>query len=136
MLGKELTKQVDFWKMPFGKYKGKKFADIDDKYILWLVSETNFFQDDKYPRNKIIRTYFADRLNKSVKDIPPIVQHVEEHNMTTIEWINANIMKLEELITNYEVMKDEDVTSKNVIDELQRCQRYMGEIIDIINFRS
>ena len=144
MSKQELIKKVRQWSMPFGKYKGKKFRDIDDDdYIEWIVYKTNFFKDNKYPSNKMIleylKLYLDDALEseeESVKDISGIVQHVEKHNITTIEWINGNIIKLEELITNYEVMNDEDVNIKTVIHELQRCQRYLGEIIDIINFRS
>jgi len=52
------AKRVGGWTMPFGKYKGMKFRDIDDEdYIEWIVEKTDFFKDDKYPSNKFIREY-------------------------------------------------------------------------------
>ena len=52
------AKRVGGWTMPFGKYKGMKFRDIDDAdYIEWIVEKTDFFKDDKYPSNKFIREY-------------------------------------------------------------------------------
>ena len=59
MLTEADAKRVGGWTMPFGKYKGKKFCEIDDRdYFEWLLKKTDFFVDNpKYKHNTMIRHY-------------------------------------------------------------------------------
>ena len=147
MLSQRDAVKVANWTMPFGKYKGQKFREIDDpRYLEWIIEKTDFFKDDKYPRNKKIREYlehivecipFSTEMPKGHDEKKSeIVKHVEENNIPTDEWIHGTIIKLDELICNYEVMEDEEITSETVIHVLKRSQRYMWEFLDIINSRT
>lgn len=69
--------------------------------------------------------------------LPSVVKHVEENNLSVHDWIHGSIMKLEEIIWSYS-MKDEngeDIKYEQVTDDLRRSQRYMQEINDIIKYR-
>jgi len=66
--------------------------------------------------------------------LPSVVKHVEENNMSVEDWIFACIMKLDELIYSYNEY-EELITRENIINDLERSQRYMQEINDIIKYR-
>ena len=70
------------------------------------------------------------------EQLPCVVQHAEEHKITTVDWINGSIIKLEQIIYDYELRgEDVTVTVEEVTHELRRSQRYMQEIIDLIKYR-
>ena len=139
------AKRVSNWTMPFGKYKGMKFGEIDDpEYLEWLVKKTDLFNDStKYKHNKMIREYlehivdcipFSKKEEECILSDSSVVKHVEENNISVEDWIFGCIMKLDELIYSYNEY-DELITRENIINDLERSQRYMQEINDIIKYR-
>lgn len=54
--------------MPFGKWKGKRFDDIDIEYLLWLERENVFKTEDH-----------RDRL-KAYMEHPRTMKEIEKHH--------------------------------------------------------
>ena len=60
MDAKELEKVSNFT-LKFGKFKGKKFSEVDKDYLQWCLDK-EVFDNDKYKWNSMIREYIKNLL--------------------------------------------------------------------------
>ena len=60
MDAKELEKVSNFT-LKFGKFKGKKFCEVEKEYLQWCLDK-EVFDNDKYKWNSTIREYIKNLL--------------------------------------------------------------------------
>jgi len=129
MFSKADAKRVSNWTMPFGKYKGMKFGEIDDpEYFEWLVKKTELFNDNpKYKHNKMIRQYL-----EHIVDCIPFSDISDDGDGLTMDSEDTKILGRYFECDGKKYMKEMDQEGKLWVQFTEEESDFFG--FDIISF--